>query len=60
MSIDFGWFPPTMGDTEVIGPLTREATTEYLVQVARADEALATRVHLVAAHAIALARATAV
>ncbi|MDP9238480.1 MAG: LLM class flavin-dependent oxidoreductase [Chloroflexota bacterium] len=38
MTIDFGWFLPTMGDTEIIGPPTREATTEYLVQVAQTAE----------------------
>ena len=38
MSIDFGWFLPTMGDTEIVGPPTREATTDYLVQVARTAE----------------------
>src|SRR5262245_8041365 len=38
MSIDFGWFLPTMGDTETIGPPSREATTDYLVQVARTAE----------------------
>ena len=38
MTIDFGWFLPTMGDTEIIGPPTREATLDYLVQVARTAE----------------------
>lgn len=38
MSIDFGWFLPTMGDTDTIGPPTREATADYLVQVAKAAE----------------------
>jgi len=38
MKIDFGWFLPTMGDAEVIGPPTRPATTEYLVRVAKAAE----------------------
>jgi len=38
MTIDFGWFLPTMGDAEVIGPPTREATADYLVEVARAAE----------------------
>ncbi|MHB8377256.1 MAG: LLM class flavin-dependent oxidoreductase [Dehalococcoidia bacterium] len=38
MSIEFGWFLPTMGDTDTIGPPTREATAEYLVQVAKAAE----------------------
>jgi alkanesulfonate monooxygenase len=37
-SIDFGWFLPTMGDSEAIGPPTREATADYLVEVARAAE----------------------
>lgn len=36
--IDFGWFLPTMGDAEIIGPPTREATLDYLVQVAKAAE----------------------
>ncbi|HYM16274.1 MAG TPA: LLM class flavin-dependent oxidoreductase [Dehalococcoidia bacterium] len=38
MTIDFGWFLPTMGDTDVIGPPTRAATTDYLVEVATAAE----------------------
>jgi alkanesulfonate monooxygenase len=38
MKVDFGWFLPTMGDSEVIGPPTREATLDYLVQVAEAAE----------------------
>jgi alkanesulfonate monooxygenase len=38
MTIDFGWFLPTMGDTETIGPPTRPATADYLVQVAKAAE----------------------
>jgi len=38
MSIDFGWFLPTMGDGEVIGPPTRPATAAYLCEVARAAE----------------------
>ena len=38
MSIDFGWFLPTMGDNETIGPPTREATADYLTTVARAAE----------------------
>ena len=38
MTIDFGWFLPTMGDSETIGPPTREATGDYLVAVARAAE----------------------
>ena len=35
MTIDFGWFLPTMGDTETIGPPTREATLDYLAQCAK-------------------------
>jgi alkanesulfonate monooxygenase len=38
MTIDFGWFLPTMGDAEKIGPPTRPATADYLVQVAKAAE----------------------
>ena len=38
MSIDFGWFLPTMGDAEAIGPPTRPATLDYLVDVAKAAE----------------------
>jgi len=38
MNVDFGWFLPTMGDAEVIGPPTREATLDYLVDVAQAAE----------------------
>ncbi|MBF6600686.1 MAG: LLM class flavin-dependent oxidoreductase [Dehalococcoidia bacterium] len=38
MTIDFGWFLPTMGDTETIGPPTREASADYLVAVATAAE----------------------
>ena len=38
MTIDFGWFLPTMGDTETIGPPTREASADYLVRVATAAE----------------------
>ena len=38
MTIDFGWFLPTMGDTEKIGPPTRRATPDYLVEVAKAAE----------------------
>jgi alkanesulfonate monooxygenase len=38
MTVDFGWFLPTMGDSEVIGPPTRQASLEYLVQVAEAAE----------------------
>ena len=36
--IDFGWFLPSMGDAEIIGPPTREATLEYLVDVAKTAE----------------------
>ena len=40
MNVEFGWFLPTMGDSEVIGPPTRPATLDYLVEVAKAaDEA---------------------
>ncbi len=38
MAIDFGWFLPTMGDSEAIGPPTRSPTADYLVEVARAAE----------------------
>jgi alkanesulfonate monooxygenase len=38
VKIDFGWFLPSMGDSEVIGPPTREATVDYLTDVARAAE----------------------
>lgn len=38
MTIDFGWFLPTMGDAEAIGPPTRQATLDYLVEVATAAE----------------------
>ena len=38
MAIDFGWFLPSMGDAEIIGPPTREATVEYLVDVAKVAE----------------------
>ena len=38
MSVEFGWFLPTMGDSEVIGPPTREPDVDYLVQVAEAAE----------------------
>ncbi len=38
MNVDFGWFLPTMGDAEVIGPPTREPTLDYLVSVAKAAE----------------------
>jgi alkanesulfonate monooxygenase len=36
--VDFGWFLPTMGDSEAIGPPTRAATLDYLIDVARAAE----------------------
>lgn len=36
--IDFGWFLPSMGDAEIIGPPTREATLDYLVDVAKTAE----------------------
>jgi alkanesulfonate monooxygenase len=38
MSVEFGWFLPTMGDSEAIGPPTREPDLDYLVQVAEAAE----------------------
>jgi len=38
MNVEFGWFLPTMGDSEVIGPPTRPATLDYLVEVAKAAE----------------------
>jgi alkanesulfonate monooxygenase len=38
MTIDFGWFLPTMGDTETVGPPTREATLDYLTHCARTAE----------------------
>jgi alkanesulfonate monooxygenase len=38
MTIDFGWFLPSMGDAEIIGPPTREATVDYLVDVAKTAE----------------------
>ncbi|MEX2158037.1 MAG: LLM class flavin-dependent oxidoreductase [Dehalococcoidia bacterium] len=38
MDVDFGWFLPTMGDGEAIGPPSREPTLDYLVQVAQAAE----------------------
>ena len=38
MTIDFGWFLPTMGDTEIVGPPTREATADYLTTCAKAAE----------------------
>jgi len=38
MNVDFGWFLPTMGDGEAIGPPSREPTLDYLVEVARAAE----------------------
>jgi len=36
--IDFGWFLPSMVVAEIIGPPTREATLDYLVEVAQAAE----------------------
>jgi alkanesulfonate monooxygenase len=38
MTVEFGWFLPTMGDSEAIGPPTREPNLDYLVQVAEAAE----------------------
>lgn len=38
MNVDFGWFLPTMGDSETIGPPTRPASADYLVDVAKAAE----------------------
>jgi alkanesulfonate monooxygenase len=38
MTIDFGWFLPTMGDSETVGPPTREATIDYLTTCAKAAE----------------------
>ena len=38
MTIDFGWFLPTMGDTEIIGPPTREASLDYLTTCAKTAE----------------------
>ena len=38
MAIDIGWFLPTMGDSEIIGPPTREPTIDYLVDVAKTAE----------------------
>jgi alkanesulfonate monooxygenase len=38
MTIDIGWFLPSMGDSEIIGPPTREPTVDYLVDVAKAAE----------------------
>ena len=38
MAIDFGWFLPSMGDSEIIGPPTREPSVEYLTEVAQAAE----------------------
>src|SRR3989442_2817708 len=38
MNVECGWFLPTMGDSEVIGPPTRPATLDYLVEVAKAAE----------------------
>jgi hypothetical protein len=65
MTIDFGWFPPTMGDPEMVGPPTREATIDYLTpcaktaEDARPAEKLRARVETVAAATLALARAAA-
>jgi alkanesulfonate monooxygenase len=36
--VDFGWFLPTMGDSEAIGPPTRAPTLDYLIEVAQAAE----------------------
>jgi len=38
MAIDIGWFLPSMGDSEIIGPPTREPTMDYLVDVAKTAE----------------------
>src|SRR5207249_2788956 len=38
ISVEFGWFLPRMGDSEAIGPPTRPATLDYLVDVAKAAE----------------------
>lgn len=38
MTIDFGWFLPTMGDTEIVGPPTREASIDYLTKCAKTAE----------------------
>jgi len=38
MSVEFGWFLPTMGDSEAIGPPTREPDLDYLVGVAKTAE----------------------
>ncbi len=38
MMIDFGWFLPTMGDNEIVGPATREPTLDYLVRCAQTAE----------------------
>ena len=38
MTIDFGWFLPTMGDSEIVGPPTREATIDYLTTCAKTAE----------------------
>ena len=65
MTIDFGWFPPTMGDPEMVGPPTREATIDYLTQCAktaedaRPAEAMRARIETAASAALALARAVA-
>ena len=64
MTIDFGWFLPTMGDPEMVGPPTREATIDYptpcakTAEDARPAEKLRARVETVAA-TLALARAAA-
>ena len=38
MTIDFGWFLPTMGDSEIVGPPTREVTIDYLTTCAKTAE----------------------
>jgi alkanesulfonate monooxygenase len=38
MTIDFGWFLPTMGDSEIIGPPTREPTLDYLAKIVTTAE----------------------
>jgi len=38
MTIDFGWFLPTMGDTEIVGPPKREATLDYLTDCVKTAE----------------------
>jgi alkanesulfonate monooxygenase len=35
---DFGWFLPTMGDSEIIGPPTREPSLDYLEKVVTTAE----------------------